>query len=185
MSGNGEAHGGASSDQAIGTDTSSVLSGIESVPASKAQSFDAVEAEGNEARWKAAKETALAVFNSPALVTPRRITRLGEEGLAAFVDEVRSIAQAYIRRERSRQAETPPQTSEPVGKGASRKEQPKLKLKLRRPAPFGVAQPVKQTFVRLKDVKAFVSDLLFGSLSAVGAIVIAILIYRFLSTAVH
>jgi hypothetical protein len=55
------------------------------------------QVDGEAERRRLANTLAWAIFREPAFVTRRRLTLLGEEGLAEFVAEVRCIALILVR----------------------------------------------------------------------------------------
>lgn len=95
--------------------TAGILLENNDVP-SEWESIKSIVADGDYERGELARNTARAVFQQPALVTPRRIKLLGEEGLAAFVAEVRSIAMGFIKRERERPTNTSRSSSSSTGR---------------------------------------------------------------------
>lgn len=156
-------------------------------------SFAAIEAEGARERWLLARRTARSVFNDPAQVTPRCMALLGEQGLATFVDEVRSAARHLIRREREKlAAEAHPEGPAPGGATSERITEPKPKTaasrRRRRPASFQAPRPAPQPSMarrlvgRLRPngaLRRFVGDALFWSLLPTMILVGVVMAYRF------
>ena len=173
--------------QRHGTATCSTRESAEAVP--ERQTIQSIVADSDDERWQLARKIACAVFREPALVTPRRMALLGEEGLSAFVDEVRSLAKGFINRERNRQvnpsasgsAEIDPKPERPKAH-ASRQSR-----KLRSPAPVGLVQPeklskaeaLKRRFQMSKNAKAFISDAVLASAATAIALALGLLALLF------
>lgn len=153
------------------------------------QTIESIVAEGDDERWQLARKTARAVFWEPALVTPRCLALLGEQGIAAFVDEVRALARGLIRQERAQQAgsSTTGSGSENAPEQRPAADAPRQPKKLRRPAPLGLLQPqevskaevVKRRLQMSKSTKAFISDAVFGSIIAAVALALGLFALRF------
>lgn len=159
-------------------------------------SFESIEAEGARERWLLARRTARSVFTDPALVTPRRMALLGEQGLAVFVDEVRSAARYLIRKERAKRT-AEPQTDnsapdeaapdEATGDGTTELKRGSPVSRRRRPAAFqaprpAARDPIARTLVRRlrpgPDLKRFAVDTLFWSTLPPAILIAAVLAYR-------
>lgn len=151
--------------------------------------FAAIEAEGTHERWQLARRAARAVFTDPAAVTPRQVALLGEQGLAQFVEELRSATRFLIRRERGKFAiDQAGDAVSPDPHIARRQATDRVppSAPLRRPAAFGKAKPPSQpsygtawlsSFRPGGSIRRFVSDVLnwssFLAATLVGAVVIS------------
>lgn len=155
-------------------------------------SFAAIEAEGARERWLLARSTARSVFTDPALVTPRRMALLGEQGLATFVDEVRAAARYLIRREREKRAADAypeePASDEATGDHSTEPKLGTTATRRRRPAAFQAPTPgpqfaILRTLVaRLRPgagLQRFLGDALFWSVLPAVILVSVVLAYRF------
>lgn len=151
--------------------------------------FAAIEAEGAHERWRLARRTARAVFTDPAAVTPRQVALLGEQGLAQFVEELRSAARFLIRRERGKSAadqDSDPMSTDPRVARRRATDSGRPTAPLRRPAAFGKAKPPSQpsygaawlnSFRPSESVRHFATDVLnwsgFLAATLVGAAVVS------------
>lgn len=152
--------------------------------------FAAIEAEGTRERWLLARRTARSVFTDPALVTPRRMALLGEQGLAAFVDEVRSAARYLIRRERENLAAEPQPDApapEQTAESATEPEPAPQAARRRRPAAFRAPRPAPPVSIletlarRLRPgaaLKRFAADTLIWSALLAAVLVGTVTAYR-------
>ncbi|MDN3624870.1 hypothetical protein [Methylobacterium isbiliense] len=150
--------------------------------------FASIEAEGTRERWQLARRTARAVFADPAAVTPRQVALLGEQGLAQFVEELRSATRLLIRREREKfTADQAADAVSPAPRVARRQATDPVRspAPLGRPAAFGRAKPPSQpsygaarlsSFRPGGSVRRFVTDVLnwsgFLAATLVGAVVV-------------
>lgn len=153
--------------------------------------FAAIEAEGAQERWLLARRTARSVFTDPAVVTPRRMALLGEQGLATFVDEVRAAARFLIRREREKRAAEPqpgePAPAEVAGDGTTEPERAPPASRRRRPAAFQAPRPAPRASIletldrRVRpgaDLRRFLGDVLFWSALPAVILVAVVTAYR-------
>lgn len=151
--------------------------------------YGAIMAEGDQERWRLAKVTARDLFMSPALVTPRRLGLLGEEGLGAFVDEVRQRAWNMILRERHK-AHGAPDPSSPEVLVVERSSS--TQRSGRRPAAFKT-RPAKERSelhrwtgnLKIDRAKRFASDVLVGAGGGAALLIVLIVAYRISATIVR
>jgi hypothetical protein len=159
----------------------------EAVP--ERQTIESIVTEGDDERWLLARRTALEVFRTPALVTPRCMALLGEQGIAAFVDEVRSLAKGFIQRERDRLVSSSASGSNSADPATKRPaaDAPLQPRNFRKPASLSLAQfeaPSMTEMLKLRlqmsdSTKAFISDALFGSIIAAVAIALGLFALHF------
>ena len=131
------------------------------------------------------------MFTDPAVVTPRRMALLGEQGLAAFVDEVRAAARFLIRREREKRAAEPQPgdcaPDEAAGDGTTEPERAPPASRRRRPATFQAPRPSPRASIletlgrRVRPgaaLRHFLGDALFWSTLPAVILVAVVTAYR-------
>lgn len=67
----------------------------------------AILRDGTAARLALARQTALKALSDPGVLTPKRLSRLGSDGVARFVDELRRSALGGVKQESSSKPAAP------------------------------------------------------------------------------